>query len=45
MGFSWYLFISFFIGFFWVWARIQGPHNPLLPRGPMTCQSTDVRHP
>ncbi|CAI9572445.1 unnamed protein product [Staurois parvus] len=22
-----------------VWARTQGPHDPLLPRGPMSCQS------
>ncbi|CAI9589263.1 unnamed protein product, partial [Staurois parvus] len=28
-----------FIGFFGLWARTQGPHDPLLPRGPMSCQS------
>ncbi|CAI9545737.1 unnamed protein product [Staurois parvus] len=22
-----------------VWERIQGPHDPLLPGGPMSCQS------
>ncbi|CAI9567272.1 unnamed protein product, partial [Staurois parvus] len=27
----WYLF---FIGFFFFWARTQGPHDPLLPGGP-----------
>ncbi|CAI9563813.1 unnamed protein product [Staurois parvus] len=32
-------FVGFFIGFFWVWARTQGPHDPLLPVGPMSCQS------
>ncbi|CAI9575858.1 unnamed protein product, partial [Staurois parvus] len=31
----WYLFHRLFL----VWARIQGPHDPLLPRGPMSCQS------
>ncbi|CAI9569255.1 unnamed protein product [Staurois parvus] len=31
----WYLFIVFF----WVWARTRGPHDPLLPGGPMSCQS------
>ncbi|CAI9611915.1 unnamed protein product, partial [Staurois parvus] len=24
---------------FGVWARTQGPHDPLLPGGPMSCQS------
>ncbi|CAI9566117.1 unnamed protein product, partial [Staurois parvus] len=24
---------------FRVWARTQGPHDPLLPGGPMSCQS------
>ncbi|CAI9565946.1 unnamed protein product, partial [Staurois parvus] len=28
-----------FIGFFGLWARTQGPHDPLLPEGPMSCQS------
>ncbi|CAI9563814.1 unnamed protein product, partial [Staurois parvus] len=31
----WYLFHRLFL----VWARIQGPHDPLLPGGPMSCQS------
>ncbi|CAI9618782.1 unnamed protein product [Staurois parvus] len=31
----WYLFHRLFL----VWARTQGPHDPLLPRGPMSCQS------
>ncbi|CAI9536668.1 unnamed protein product, partial [Staurois parvus] len=31
----WYLFHRLFL----VWARTQGPHNPLLPGGPMSCQS------
>ncbi|CAI9578141.1 unnamed protein product [Staurois parvus] len=31
----WYLFHRLF----GVWARTQGPHDPLLPRGPMSCQS------
>ncbi|CAI9594342.1 unnamed protein product [Staurois parvus] len=31
----WYLFHRLFC----VWARTQGPHDPLLPRGPMSCQS------
>ncbi|CAI9539452.1 unnamed protein product [Staurois parvus] len=22
-----------------MWARTQGPHDPLLPGGPMSCQS------
>ncbi|CAI9591381.1 unnamed protein product [Staurois parvus] len=30
----WYLSQAFL-----VWARTQGPHDPLLPRGPMSCQS------
>ncbi|CAI9564800.1 unnamed protein product [Staurois parvus] len=30
---------TFFIGFFLVWARTHGPHDPLLPGGPMSCQS------
>ncbi|CAI9568653.1 unnamed protein product [Staurois parvus] len=34
----WYLFHRFFL----VWARTQGPHDPLLPGGPMSCQSTPV---
>ncbi|CAI9588568.1 unnamed protein product [Staurois parvus] len=29
----WYLSYAFL-----VWARTQGPHDPLLPRGPMSCQ-------
>ncbi|CAI9611222.1 unnamed protein product [Staurois parvus] len=29
-----------FIGFFGLWVRTQGPHDPLLPGGPMSCQST-----
>ncbi|CAI9578385.1 unnamed protein product, partial [Staurois parvus] len=30
---------------FWVWARTQGPHDPLLPGGPMSCQSApDFRY-
>ncbi|CAI9586733.1 unnamed protein product [Staurois parvus] len=28
-----------FIGFFGLWARTQGLHDPLLPGGPMSCQS------
>ncbi|CAI9591012.1 unnamed protein product, partial [Staurois parvus] len=32
----WYLFHRLFC----VWARSQGPHDPLLPGGPMSCQST-----
>ncbi|CAI9588775.1 unnamed protein product [Staurois parvus] len=31
----WYLFHRLFL----VWARTQGPHDPLLPGGPMSCQS------
>ncbi|CAI9597752.1 unnamed protein product, partial [Staurois parvus] len=31
----WYLFHWLFC----VWARTQGPHDPLLPGGPMSCQS------
>ncbi|CAI9534675.1 unnamed protein product, partial [Staurois parvus] len=31
----WYLFHRLFR----VWARTQGPHDPLLPGGPMSCQS------
>ncbi|CAI9612692.1 unnamed protein product, partial [Staurois parvus] len=31
----WYIFHWLFL----VWARTQGPHDPLLPGGPMTCQS------
>ncbi|CAI9599289.1 unnamed protein product [Staurois parvus] len=34
----WYLFNRLF----GVWARTQGPHDALLPRGPMSCQSTPV---
>ncbi|CAI9588856.1 unnamed protein product, partial [Staurois parvus] len=25
-----------------MWARTQGPHDPLLPRSPMSCQSAPV---
>ncbi|CAI9563764.1 unnamed protein product [Staurois parvus] len=32
-------FIGFFIGFFGFWVRTQGPHDPLLPGGLMSCQS------
>ncbi|CAI9537486.1 unnamed protein product [Staurois parvus] len=32
----WCLFHRLFL----VWARTQGPHDPLLPGGPMSCQST-----
>ncbi|CAI9557278.1 unnamed protein product [Staurois parvus] len=32
-------FIGFFHRLFWVWARTQGLHDPLLPGGPMSCQS------
>ncbi|CAI9606891.1 unnamed protein product [Staurois parvus] len=32
----WYLFHRLF------WARTQGPHDPLLPWGPMSCQSAPV---
>ncbi|CAI9545731.1 unnamed protein product [Staurois parvus] len=35
----WYLFHRLFL----VWARTQGPHDPLLPRGPMSCQSAPGR--
>ncbi|CAI9584567.1 unnamed protein product, partial [Staurois parvus] len=31
----WYFFHRLFL----VWARTQGPHDPLLPGGPMSCQS------
>ncbi|CAI9570904.1 unnamed protein product [Staurois parvus] len=31
----WYLFHRLF----GVWARTQGPHDPLLPGGPVSCQS------
>ncbi|CAI9567724.1 unnamed protein product [Staurois parvus] len=31
-----------FIGFFGLWARTQGPHDPLLPGGPMSYQSAPV---
>ncbi|CAI9570920.1 unnamed protein product [Staurois parvus] len=31
----WYIFHSLFR----VWARTQGPHDPLLPGCPMSCQS------
>ncbi|CAI9561494.1 unnamed protein product, partial [Staurois parvus] len=34
----WYLFHRLF----GVWARTQGPHDPLLPGGPMSCQSAPV---
>ncbi|CAI9536121.1 unnamed protein product [Staurois parvus] len=27
------------MGFFELGARTQGPHDPLLPGGPMSCQS------
>ncbi|CAI9581797.1 unnamed protein product, partial [Staurois parvus] len=33
----WYPFHRLF--FFEIWARTQGPHDPLLPGGPMSCQS------
>ncbi|CAI9547787.1 unnamed protein product [Staurois parvus] len=33
---------TFFIGFFEFWARTQGPHDSLLPGGPMSCQATPV---
>ncbi|CAI9610756.1 unnamed protein product [Staurois parvus] len=26
-----------------MWARTQGPHDPLLPGGPMSCQSAPGR--
>ncbi|CAI9561434.1 unnamed protein product [Staurois parvus] len=26
-----------------MWASTQGPHDPLLPGGPMSCQSTPGR--
>ncbi|CAI9582468.1 unnamed protein product, partial [Staurois parvus] len=32
MRYPWYLFHRLF---FLVWARTQGPHDPLLPGGPM----------
>ncbi|CAI9584241.1 unnamed protein product [Staurois parvus] len=34
----WYLFHKLFF----VWARTQGPHDPLLPGGPMSCQSAPI---
>ncbi|CAI9556752.1 unnamed protein product, partial [Staurois parvus] len=34
----WYLFYRLFS----VWARTQEPHDPLLPGGPMSCQSAPV---
>ncbi|CAI9605682.1 unnamed protein product [Staurois parvus] len=37
----WYLFHRLFL----VWARTQGPHDPLLPEGPMSCQSAPERIP
>ncbi|CAI9558332.1 unnamed protein product [Staurois parvus] len=30
--------VPFFIGFFEFW-QAHGPHDPLLPGGPMSCQS------
>ncbi|CAI9565449.1 unnamed protein product [Staurois parvus] len=36
MSCPWYLFQ--------VWARTQGPHDPLLPGGPMSCQSAPDQH-
>ncbi|CAI9537765.1 unnamed protein product, partial [Staurois parvus] len=36
----WYPFIGFLIRLFWVWSRTQGPHDPLLPGCPMSCQCT-----
>ncbi|CAI9569211.1 unnamed protein product, partial [Staurois parvus] len=36
----WYLFHRLFC----VWARTQGPHDPLLPGGPMSCQSAPVSY-
>ncbi|CAI9592612.1 unnamed protein product [Staurois parvus] len=35
----WYLFHRLFL----VWARTQGPHDPLLPGGPMSYQSAPVQ--
>ncbi|CAI9580859.1 unnamed protein product [Staurois parvus] len=32
----WYLFHRLFL----VWPKTQGPHDPLLPGGSMSCQST-----
>ncbi|CAI9544835.1 unnamed protein product, partial [Staurois parvus] len=37
----WYLFHRLFS----VWARTQGPHDPLLPGGPMSCQSAPALYP
>ncbi|CAI9564465.1 unnamed protein product, partial [Staurois parvus] len=37
----WYLFHRLFS----VWERTQGPHDPLLPGGPMSCQSAPVFRP
>ncbi|CAI9574336.1 unnamed protein product [Staurois parvus] len=34
----WYLFHRLFL----FWARTQEPHDPLLPGGPMSCQSAPV---
>ncbi|CAI9544214.1 unnamed protein product [Staurois parvus] len=34
----WYLFHRLFL----VWARTQGPHDPLLPGAPMSYQSAPV---
>ncbi|CAI9619944.1 unnamed protein product [Staurois parvus] len=36
----WYLFHRLFC----VWARTQGPHDPLLPGGPMSCQSAPAQY-
>ncbi|CAI9536748.1 unnamed protein product, partial [Staurois parvus] len=36
----WYLFHRLFL----VWARTHGPHDPLLPGGPMSCQSAPGHH-
>ncbi|CAI9561935.1 unnamed protein product, partial [Staurois parvus] len=37
----WYLFHRLFR----IWARTQGPHDPLLPGGPMSCQSAPAFRP
>ncbi|CAI9579524.1 unnamed protein product, partial [Staurois parvus] len=37
----WYLFHRLFS----VWARTQGLHDPLLPGGPMGCQSAPGKGP
>ncbi|CAI9623008.1 unnamed protein product [Staurois parvus] len=39
----WYLSEAFFGCGLSVWGSTQGPHDPLLPGGPMNCQSAPER--